>query len=138
MDRPIASPMRTDATGRPRMRGETPYVYPEAETDNPARWSNECGYFGQASESKPDDAPWYETLVKTTLPAALTIYQQRQITKLQTERMRQGLPPLTSDQVRTVLPPARVDVGLPPDTLRMLMIGAGVLGAALILPRLLK
>ena len=60
---------------------------------------------------------------------ALTI-QQKQILGVQMERMRAGLPPLDASQYGV-----GVSVGLSPEVMRALLIGGGVLIAALFLLR---
>lgn len=53
---------------------------------------------------------------------------QRKLLNVQLERAKQGLPPLDSTQYGL-----GVSLGLSPETQRVLMIGAGILGAAALL-----
>lgn len=76
-------------------------------------------YLGQITD--PQQPAWYETLI----PLALQTYRERQNIRAQTERARQGLPPLRTDQYS---PPIRVqtEVGADPRMRNMLMIGGGI------------
>lgn len=60
---------------------------------------------------------------------------QRQLLKVQIQRASQGLPPLNTSQYGVG---ANVNLGVSSDTQRMLLIGAGILAAAFVLPKLLK
>lgn len=60
---------------------------------------------------------------------------QRQLLKIQIQRASQGLPPLNTSQYGMG---ANVNVGVSSDTQRMLLMGAGILAAAFVLPKLLR
>jgi len=75
---------------------------------------------------------WYDSLAKL-LPALTATYQQKQILDVQVERAKQGLPPLNATQFS-----AGVNVGIAPETQKMLMYGAIGLGAIFLLTALMK
>jgi hypothetical protein len=54
---------------------------------------------------------------------------QQKIVDLQLERARAGLPPADIDPTQYGLPAPSVNIGLAPEAKKMLMIGAGLLGA---------
>jgi hypothetical protein len=71
------------------------------------------------------DAPWYETLAKTVVPAALSIYQQQQLTKLNLARINTGQPPINAqDYARQYQPPsAQVQFGPDAGAKKLMMYG---------------
>lgn len=99
-------------------------------------------FFGDTSNSNTNDAgapaataaptPWYDQLIHLA-QGALTIDQQQKLNQLNMQRAAQGLPPIDSAQYAS-----GVQVGLSNSTQNTLLIGAGILAAALIIPRLMK
>lgn len=121
---------------------ELAYTFPQQNTDRPRRWASESGYFRGLGEDAGEAAvmiqpaasverPWYQTLVDTLVPAAASVYQQRELTKLNTERLRAGMPMITASEfARTYQPPAaQVQFGMTDGTKKMMMYGALGLGA---------
>ena len=76
--------------------------------------------------TKQAEPAWYETLIKTAVPAIATAYQQRELTKLNIARMNSGQAPLTAAQYAAVYQPpsAQVQIGATSDTKRLLMYAA--------------
>jgi hypothetical protein len=72
-----------------------------------------------AERTEPGES-WIDTLQRL-LPVVAATYQQKQILDIQVERARQGLPPLNANQVA-----AGVNVGIDPQTQKMLMIFGGL------------
>lgn len=70
---------------------------------------------------------WASTL-QNLLPTLAATYQQKQILDVQVQRAKAGLPPLNASQFA-----AGVNVGLSSSTLQTILIGAGVIAAALYL-----
>lgn len=71
----------------------------------------------------------------------LTVQQmnaQKKVLDLQLERARQGLPPLNLDMQQYGLTGPQVSFGVTSDTKTMLGIGAAILGAVYLLPKLLR
>jgi hypothetical protein len=91
--------------------------YPNVYADTPAVASHD---------------PWYAQFVDLA-KQALTLQQMRELQRLNLERARQGLPPIDTSRYAP-----QVNVGVAPDTQRLLLIGGGLLLAALLLPALLK
>lgn len=118
-----------DTDGRPRPAARVMYASPEEAVDDPRRWGEESGYFGLAPEPAPAKPGWQAAL-EQIVPAAISLATQRQLSRIQLERTRQGLPPLSPAEIRAQLPPAaRVEVGLPPFDWKALAIpGAIALG----------
>lgn len=101
-------------------------------TDNLSAWNDENFYFGQ---SMPTEKAWYEKL----LDVYGTVRARKEADKLRKEnleRMRRGQSPLSVDDWRALTPPAAtVEVGMAPQTQRLLIFGALGLGAVLLLMR---
>jgi hypothetical protein len=114
------------------------YTYPESAIDSVRRWTSETGFFpawysglGEAPAA-PAERPWWQRAVEVAVPAAAAIYQQRQLARLNIERTRAGLPPITAEEFRRVYQPpaARVEVAPDPGVGRLLTwvaVGAGAL-----------
>lgn len=68
-------------------------------------------------QNRQGDEPWYESLARL-LPAIAATQQQRELLKVQTERARQGLPPLDVSQYGL-----GVRVGLSEDSKQLLIYG---------------
>ena len=71
---------------------------------------------------------WFSDAVKSILPVAANVYQQRELTKLNVARINAGQTPITADQfARTYQPPsARVSIG-PDNTAKKFMMIGGAL-----------
>lgn len=81
----------------------------------------------------PPPAFSWSNLLQTAVPAAMQLYRERQATKLQMDRARQGLPPLP---IEFYSPPVRVEAGVDPRTQTLVLAGLGVaagLGLVLLL-----
>lgn len=102
--------------------------------------------YGLGEDSPPEEAAavtpsgqptnsssWADAL-KAAVPALTSVYQQAQLTKINTQRMQQGLPPFTAAQYSTYFQPpaATVQVGMSPQTQNLLIYG-GLAAAALFL-----
>jgi len=129
------------ATTRPP--AERVYTFAPEAMDDPAYWSSEGSYFGQApSAPAPAPVPWYQKLTEAITPlatTALTVYQQSLLQRMQRKRIEQGLPPIPPEEYRAALgPTASAEVGLAPATRNLLLYGGLGLAALLVLPRLLK
>lgn len=113
-----------------------PYGFPEELVDSPKVWEEENYYFGQTPPSTPAPAEkpsWWQNLIQTAVPAYLQYKQQREFQKLNIERARQGLPPISVEEYRAMTPPAAtVEVGMSPQTRNMLLLGGLGLGALLL------
>lgn len=120
---------------------ESDYVFPNGRANDPRYWNSEAMYFagglGEADESvinvtpsgattRQAESPWYETLIKTAVPALTTAYQQTQLTKLNLARINSGQPPITAQQfAATYQPPtAQVQFGVTSQAQKLLMYGA--------------
>lgn len=68
-------------------------------------------------ENRQGGEPWYEALARL-LPAIAATQQQRELLKVQTERAKQGLPPLDTSQYGV-----GVRVGLSEDSKQLLIYG---------------
>jgi hypothetical protein len=82
-----------------------------------------------------------KNLISTAGTALLTAQQLKtaqKVTDMQLQRAQQGLPPLSIDTASLGLPQVGVQVGVSKGTQTMLLWGAGLLAAVLILPRLLR
>lgn len=79
-----------------------------------------------AQQQQPGQS-WTDAL-KTALPIVAATYQQKQILDVQVQRAQQGLPPLDASQFA-----AGVNVGLSPQTLQYILLGAGGIALALFL-----
>lgn len=96
-----------------RTESEAAYINARDWTDSPRRWQSEYGWLSGLSESTAQpQKPWYQALVESIGPTAAAVYMQRELNKLNVERTRQGLPPITSAEFsRSYQPPiARVEV----------------------------
>ena len=69
--------------------------------------------------------PWYQTLLKTAVPALTTVYAQNQMTKTNIARINAGQAPLTASEYAAVYQPpsAQVQVGPDASAKRMLLYG---------------
>lgn len=94
-------------------------------------WS-QLGAEGDEAEviDKQESTPWADT-IKTLIPVLLNTYQQQQLTKLNTERVKRGERPLTAQEYASqyMIPATTVQVGLDPATKELLMWGAIGIGA---------
>jgi hypothetical protein len=80
--------------------------------------------------------PWYQSLVQAVVPAAANIYAQKQLTDLNIQRARSGLPMLTASQYSQYQVPT-VTVGPSSSAQKWMMYGAIGVGG-LVLLRALK
>lgn len=115
------------------------YLYPEEAADDGNFWMQEESYFGlaQAADTQQTKSePWYVA----PLTFAMQLYQQRQLAKIQQERMKAGLPPLTADQYRSYFQPpvATVEVAPSPQVQQWLLYGALGLAALFLIPKLAR
>lgn len=84
----------------------------------------------------PKKAGWLDNLLSFAPQMFMGYTQlsmQRQIAKINLERLRQGLPPLSPTQTETYVQRPGVSVGLSPATRNMVIIGGVGLGAILLL-----
>ncbi len=98
--------------------------------------------FGDVSNSTTNDAgapaataaptPWYQQLVQLA-EGALTVDQQQKLNNLNIQRASQGLPAIDASQYAS-----GVQVGITSSTQNTILIGVGILAAALIIPKLFK
>lgn len=72
---------------------------------------------------------WYDTLARA-LPMVAATYQQKQILGVQMDRAKAGLPPLDMSQYA-----AGVNIGLSPDTSKLILYAALGIGAMFLLSR---
>jgi len=103
------------------------------------------GYTGAPTAATVPAAPvvpWYTKIVSALAPvgtAALSVYQQARIDKMNRERLRAGQPPIPPEQYRQYIgPTATAEIGLSPATRNMLLFGGLGLAAVLLLPRLMR
>ncbi len=99
-------------------------------------------FFGDTSNTQTNDAgapastaaptPWYQQLI-TLAQGALTVDQQQKLNNINIQRASQGLPAIDASQYAS-----GVQVGLSSGTQNTLLIGVGILAAALIIPKLFK
>lgn len=83
--------------------------------------------------------PWYQKLLTDVGPQVLTVYQQYKLNDENLKRARTGQPPITAENYRLIAPPSQVEVGMNPETKKMIMImGAGLLGVLVLSTFLLK
>lgn len=66
--------------------------------------------------------PWWSDLLKQ----GLSVFQAERLRAENLKRIRQGLPPLTEAQARSLAPTANVNVSLDPQTKQWLFIGGGL------------
>jgi len=103
-------------------------------------YANEAGFYALGEDDEPQhieitasklprETPWYETLIKATVPAAMTIWQQQQMTKLNLARINAGQAPMTAAQYAAVYQPpsARVQVGPDAQAEKLIMWGGAAL-----------
>jgi hypothetical protein len=117
------------------------HVYDKALMDNPSLWNQEGTFFGLAQDESDTSVPWYESITKAISPiatAALNVYQQSQLQKANSARIAQGLAPIAPAEYAQMYPTATAQVGLTPDTKRLLLYGALGLGAFLVVKLVLK
>lgn len=123
------------------------YTSPELRTDDPRAWASERMYFLGEEEAdssaimvtpsgaatRQAEAPWYQTLIQTAVPAISTLYAQRELTKLNLARINKGQQPMTAAQFASVYQPpsAQVQIGATADTKKLLLY-AGIAGLALV------
>lgn len=74
----------------------------------------------------PNVPPWYETVAT----GIATAYQLKTLTDLNADRARNGLPPLDMSAIAP-----QINVGLPPEQLKLLMIGVAAIVAAIYLSK---
>lgn len=84
--------------------------------------------------------PWYQSILRSTLPVLASTYQQQQLNKLNLERMRNGLPPISGQQYASQyqIPAAQVQVGMTSDTQKLVMYGGLALLAFLGINSMMK
>jgi hypothetical protein len=84
--------------------------------------------------------PWYQSILRSTLPVLASTYQQQQLNKLNLERMRQGLSPISGQQYANqyMVPAAQVQVGMTGDTQKLVMYGGLALLAFLGINSMMK
>lgn len=119
------------------------FTYPQSRIDDPERWESEAGYFIEeglgndagAPSGSAASKPWYQSVVESIAPVAASVYQQRQLTKINLARSQQGLPMLRADEyARAYQPPAaQVQFGPTAGAQRLLMWGAIGVGGFLLL-----
>lgn len=87
------------------------------------------------SQGAQESEPWYAAVLKTSLPVIMNTYQQQQLTKLNIERMRQGLPPISAATYANqyMVPTAQVQVGPTEQMQKMMLYGAIGIGALIFL-----
>lgn len=108
--------------------------------DDAGSGETQNGYFGlgepdtaaaavtpSGAPTKQGEAPWYQTLIQTAVPALTTVYAQNQLTKTNIARINNGMAPLTaSEYAATYQPPsAQFQVG-PDATTKRFMLYAGL------------
>lgn len=76
--------------------------------------------------------PWYQKLLTDVAPQALTVFQQYKLNQENLSRARAGQPGISAEQYRLIAPPAQLEVGVNPESKRMLLIGAAVIGAVVL------
>lgn len=83
--------------------------------------------------------PNFWSQLPSLINTGMSLYNQKKIMDENRSRMRQGLPPLTEAQIRAYAPPVQgqVQVGMDPQTQKLLIIGGAVL-AVLLLVSILK
>lgn len=98
-----------------------------------AAWDNEAAYFAGlgADEAAPASSPWYETLIKTAVPALTTAYMQQQLTKINVARLNAGQAPLTAAEFSETYQPNAANVSVGPDRTARNLIVAGMVGVAI-------
>lgn len=84
------------------------------------------------AENKTDSESWTDALIRL-LPAVAATWQQKQLLEVQVERAKQGLPPLNANQIA-----AGVNVGIAPESQKLIMWAIGGLVLALVIPAFLR
>lgn len=123
-----------------KIEAEVDYVFPEGRANDPRAWGSERMYFLGEDSADPSaimvtpsgnatrqaEAPWYQTLIQTAVPAISTLYAQREMTKLNLARINKGQPPLTAQQYAAVYQPpsAQVQFGATADTKKLMLYAA--------------
>ncbi len=80
------------------------------------------GFWDQYQTQNTGDVPWYETAAKVASTLVMANYQ-REMLNAQLDRAKAGLPPLNASQYGL-----GVNVGLSPDTQKLLLYGALAIG----------
>lgn len=97
----------------------------------PNAYDSEAAYFSGLGDVEVATAsPWYETLIKTGIPALTTAYAQQQLTKLNVARLNAGQSPLTAAEF-TAYQPAAATVSVGPDSTAQKFMVAALVGGAL-------
>lgn len=78
----------------------------------------------------PTASPWYETVIKSVVPAVTTAYMQNQLTKLNVARLNAGQSPLTAEQFSAAYQPTAANVAIGPDRTAKTLIMIALVGAA--------
>jgi len=110
------------------MRQPTAYI---RDFNADAAYDSEAGYWAGLGEGEaPAATPWYETLIKTAIPALSTVYMQKQLTKINVARLNAGQSPLTAEEFSATYQPNAANVSVGPDrTATRLVIAGLTLGA---------
>ena len=90
------------------------------------------------SPASSTSTSWWDQAVgavKELAPVYIATKQQEQVNQLNLARAQSGQPPIDS---ATAAPSVSAQVGLSPNTMRMVYIGVAVVGGALVLPSLMK
>lgn len=85
--------------------------------------------------TSPTNSDNWASQLATALPALASAYNQQRVISLQIDRAKQGLQPLPIDQYTG---DASFKAGVDTSTQKTLLMVAGIIGAALILPALLR
>jgi hypothetical protein len=96
-----------------------------------------------SAPASPASSSWVDSIKDVVMTAAQTyltkqqVDAQKKVLDIQLQRAQQGLPPLNLDLAQYGLTPT-ANVGLAPDTMRLVMWGGLALAAVYLLPKLLK
>lgn len=71
--------------------------------------------------------------VPTLATQVLSVINQQKLAKLNLQRMRQGLAPLSSTEIQAFAPKAQVEVGMSPQTRNLIIAGAIGVGVVVLL-----
>lgn len=85
-----------------------------------------------AEQQRMQGESWTDAIARL-LPVLAATWQQKQLLSVQVERAKQGLPPLDANQIA-----AGVNVGIAPDTQKLLIWGMLGLVAVIALPQLMR
>lgn len=85
-----------------------------------------------AEQQRMPSESWMDAVLRM-LPALTATWQQKQLLEVQIERAKQGLPPLSANQIAT-----GVNVGIAPDTQKLLMWGMAGLVLVIALPQVMR